>query len=607
MSQIVLAVYALLSGPVASAQETPPKAAAPAPLKYRVEIHAPRPLDKLLEQNLDLMRWRGDPRIDLEQLRHLVKVAPEQVKTLVATEGYYSPTVDAVLVTGGPVPVARVTVQPGLPVEVGDVDIELRGFVLTNKSEAPVDTAKLKSSWMLPVGSRFRQSDWEAAKRGLLREIIQSRFPLAELAETQAVVDPEKRRANLKVVVDSGPEVHFDGLNIVGLERYPQSVITNLNKIRPGDQYSEAALQAFQARLQDTGYFSSVEVSADMTAALNEQLGELAGQEQPPAAGPPAPRVVPVLVRVTENKRRNVSLGLGYSTNTGARGQVNYDNLNVFGKRMKSHVIYEQRRQSARADFFWPTTPGGHNNSIGGGYERSNLNGQLSRTVGLAASRTWGSPLLERTLTLEVLTEQLTIADVGTSYSKSMPLTYSVTRRALDSLVLPTRGFIVNGQLGIAPLPILTDEKFVRAYGRFLTYYPVGTSGTLVLRGELGAVGSKEKAGIPSKFLFRAGGDQSVRGYAYQDLGVMEGEAIVGARYLMTGSVEYDWWVRPPWGIAAFYDFGNAADTLHDLRPKVGYGLGARWRSPVGPIGIDVAYGKSAHQVRLHFSIGFTF
>jgi translocation and assembly module TamA len=59
--------------------------------------------------------------------------------------------------------------------------------------------------------------------------------------------------------------------------------------------------------------------------------------------------------------------------------------------------------------------------------------------------------------------------------------------------------------------------------------------------------------------------------------------------------------------VAVFYDVGKAGDNFHDLKPKVGYGVGARWRSPVGPINVDVAYGKAVHKVRLHFSLGFTF
>ncbi len=124
-------------------------------------------------------------------------------------------------------------------------------------------------------------------------------------------------------------------MRIEGLQRYPASIVNNLNTIKPGDEYSEAVLQAFQSRLQDTGYFSAVEVSAtpDETSAEATDVALLN---------------LPVLVRVTENKQRNAAVGLGYSTNTGNRAQVSYDDLNVHGLRLKSNIVLETRRQTAR-------------------------------------------------------------------------------------------------------------------------------------------------------------------------------------------------------------------------------------------------------------------
>ncbi|WP_312548006.1 autotransporter assembly complex family protein [Massilia sp.] len=620
----MLSVYVTLNAQAALAQG----------IDYNVRIDAPGELDDLLEENLDLLRWRGNARVDLEQLQRLVRDAPEQAKTLIATEGYYSPKVTATLDTSGATPVARIVVEPGEPVEVSDIDLVLQGFVPFEEGGAPYDAAALRNRWSLPVGARFRQADWEGAKRDLLREVVASRFPRAQLVETSATVDPDTRRASLRVVIDSGPEMRFGALRIRGLKRYPASVITNLNKIKPGDEYSEAALQALQGRLQETGYFSTVEVSADMRAVLAAELEEMkeenddvdsaapAGGSTSPSTNAPAvpgqaatgvkpptpgPTVLPVLVRVTENKQKNVEVGLGFSTNTGARAQLGYDDLSVFGKRMKSDLIYEQKRQSARADFYWPTTPDGYNDSVGGGVEREDVRGEITTTISASARRAWGTPELERSLTLEVLAEKRQVEGVDTNYSKSLPLTYNVTRRKLDNLILPTRGYALNWQVGVAPLPVFTDEKFIRAYARGIYYRPVGETGTLILRGELGGVFSKDKEGVPSSFLFRAGGDQSVRGYGYQELGVREGDAIVGARYLATAGAEYQYWFRPPWGVAVFYDVGNAADKFGDLHPKSGYGIGARWRSPVGPINVDVAYGHAVKKARLHFSLGFTF
>jgi translocation and assembly module TamA len=601
LAQIGLTVFTMLATASAWAQG----------VSYTVKIEAPRPLDDLLENNLDLVRWRGNPRLDRDQLQRLVKNTPDQVRTLVATEGYYSPNVTAALDTSRAELEARVMVDPGQPVLVGDVDLVLQGFEPMTPTSVKFDADALRRRWSLGVGQRFRQADWELAKRNLLRQVMQARYPRAQLTESNATVDPDMHRALLHVVIDSGPEVQFGGLRIEGLKRYPATIITNLNQIRPGDEYNEAALQSFQARLQDTGYFSGVDVSADMGALLDESIETLTDEQKSaapkPAAAATGPVTTPVLVRVTENKQKNVAVGLGYSTNTGNRAQVTYDDLAVHGLRMKSNIILETLRQTARADFYFPTTPKGYNDSFGAGFERNDLRGVRTSVATVAARRSWGSPLLERSLTLEFLNEKRQVDAEPVTSSKSVPLTYSLTKRALDNLLSPTSGYVINAQLGGAVLPVLTDERFIRATTRFVNYRPMGSASTLILRAEAGAVASKRKVGVPSTFLFRAGGDQSVRGYAYQELGVMDGTAVVPGRYLLTGSAEYQYWFKPPYGVAVFYDAGNAADTLRDLHPKSGYGIGARWRSPVGPINVDVAYGHAVQKFRLHFSLGFTF
>ena len=593
--------------------------AAPAPLQYEVKVNAPGDLDDLLEKNLDLERFRGNPRMDRVQLQRLVRDTPEQARNLVATAGYYTPVVTVRVDTTGAKPVVIVDVEPGAPVTIDKVELELRGFDPTPPLAAsePYDTEALKRSWPLKAGSVFRQADWESAKRALLREVVQTRYPRAQLVDTQAVVDPETHKVSLLVVLDSGPELRFGELRIEGLKRYPEAIIRNLDKIRPGDYYSESALQSLQARLQDTGYFASVEVSADMSSILGEQIE--AGQEsqQAEAAGAvpearpvnrgPAPQL-PLVVRVTENKQQNVSAGLGFSTNTGNRAQLNYDNLNVWGTRFKSALTMETKKQAAHANFYFPTTERGYNDSAGASFERSDISNEITAVTTISAKRNWGGTNLERSLTFEFLSEDKTVVGLEQTRSKSLPLTYAITKRSLDSLLFPTKGYVINAQVGGALLPVLTDERFVRVAGKAVYYRPLGEKGELIVRGEMGALGSKEKRGVPAVYLFRAGGDQSVRGYGYQELGVKEGDATIGGRYMLTGSAEYQYWFKPKWAIAAFYDAGNAADTVKAaMTPKSGYGLGGRYKSPVGPINVDVAYGHAVQKYRLHFSLGFTF
>ncbi|MCG2585036.1 autotransporter assembly complex family protein [Massilia sp. TS11] len=548
-------------------------------LPYRVQVEAPRPLADLLEANLDLMRWRGNPRLDRDQLARLVRLAPEQVRTLVATEGYYAPEVSASVDIEAAEPLVTLRVQPGEPVRVSEVALHVEGV-------APDLEADLRAQWALHSGQVFRQADWEAAKRKLLRQAMQRRYPRAQLGDTSATVDPAAHTARLQVTLVAGAPVRLGELRIEGLQRYPASVISNLSPLHVGDEYSEAALQTFQARLQDAGYFNGVEVSADLASEGD---------------------IVPVLVRVSENKVKNVAVGLGYSTNTGNRATANFDDLNVRGLRLKSAVTLETRRQATHADFFLPTSPDGYNDSFGASFERNDLNGEITSVSNFAVKRGWGSPALERSLSFEYLNERKTIDGKPRAISQSLPLTWTLTKRQLDSLLFPTEGYVLQLMLGGALLPILTERPFVRGAAKGIWYRPLSPAATLILRGEAAALASRQKAGVPATYLFRAGGDGSVRGYGYQQLGVRDGTAIVGGRYLLVGSAEYQYWFDPPWGMAVFYDAGNAGDVYKELKPRAGYGVGLRWKSPVGPINVDAAYGQAIHKYRFHFSLGFTF
>ena len=158
-----------------------------------------------------------------------------------------------------------------------------------------------------------------------------------------------------------------------------------------------------------------------------------------------------------------------------------------------------------------------------------------------------------------------------------------------------------------AAVPGLATRHFRRVAGKVNVLLPLGPRVDFAARAEGGIVFADSRSDIPSWFLFRTGGDQTVRGYAYQSIGVPQGQAVVGGRYLLVGSVEATYWLVGDWGIAAFVDAGDAFDDRGELDPALGYGVGARWRSPIGPLRADIAYGQRARSLRLHFSVGFNF
>ena len=170
----------------------------------------------------------------------------------------------------------------------------------------------------------------------------------------------------------------------------------------------------------------------------------------------------------------------------------------------------------------------------------------------------------------------------------------------------PRRGVLGTFQIGTS-IPGLATQDFIRGTAKATFIYPAGERADLALRAEAGLVLADSRFGIPSSFLFRTGGDQTVRGYAFESIGMQQGKAIVGGRYLVLGSAEYTYWFAGDFGAAAFIDAGDAFDARRALDLAIGYGVGVRWRSPIGPFRADVAYGERERSLRLHFSAGFTF
>lgn len=564
-------------------------ARAAAAFHYDVDLVVPAPYRALLADNLEIMRWRSRPAVDLDFLRRLYARAPAQIAQLLATDGFYSPRVRSSLYERNGTWTARFVVDPGPAVTVSAVHLDFSGAVTSAPPDASPTVASLRAGWPLHVGARFRQAEWEAAKRELLRALVISRYPAARISASEAVVDPAKRSAVLHVTVDSGPVFYFGKLEVTGLSRYPRRIIDNLSPIHPGDVYSQAAVLALQTRLQDSGYFRQAVVTVPSDPAQAD--------------------AVPIEVAVTEEPSKKIALGGGYSTDTGPRGSAEYDDLNIRGRgwRLTNSVQADRLTQIAASSLNFPIKADGARDSVTASYSHTDILGDITRTYRLGIARARRQGALERVVGLQYINEDESVAGAPGDTRQALAPSVSWTRRAVDNPLYPHRGYLLNLQLTAANQAILSDQSFVRIYSKAAAYYPIGTRDTLIARGELGAVQAASRAGIPSDFLFRTGGDRSVRGYAYQSLGVHEGDAIVGGRYLAVGSVEYDHWFLPNWGGAVFYDRGNAADSPHALHPVAGYGLGARWRSPIGPVNLDIAYGEALHAYRVHFAVGFVF
>ena len=556
-------------------------------VRYVLEIEGPEPYRTLIDNHIDLARWKDNPLLDEPQLQRLAEKTPDEIKRLLETEGYYSAKVSPSLTQKEGVWHAHFKVELGERVHVEKTDIAFTGAI--NEHPGEPSPATLRGNWGLKSGAPFRHADWEAAKHALLRDLTAKRYLGARITSSRAAVDPATQRADLAVGVDSGPVVRLGGTQVEGLQRYPKVIVDNLNPLHPGEEYDIDELLKFQARLQDSGYFAIAGVTAE--------------------PDPNDPALAPVTVRVEENKQQSLGFGVGYSTNTGARGQIDYQHNNLLGRgwRWLSTLKVETKAQSMQSDLYLPIDAQGRRNSVGAKAERTDLQGVVSRTYSLYAKQARLRGDIETQTSLGYVFEHKDVAGSESEINRALAPNFSWTVRRVQPPLYPDRGYQLNWQLGGASRVLASTQDFVRAYLKAIALFPAGEHGTVTVRGESGLVFARSRKGIPSDFLFRTGGDTTVRGYAYQSLGVPQGDATVGGRVLAVGSAEYTYWFKPQWGAAVFTDVGDAADSRATFKLAKGYGVGARWKSPIGPVNADVAYGERKHAVRLHFSIGLAF
>jgi translocation and assembly module TamA len=178
--------------------------------------------------------------------------------------------------------------------------------------------------------------------------------------------------------------------------------------------------------------------------------------------------------------------------------------------------------------------------------------------------------------------------------------------RRTDDLISPTTGWMASLQGG-GGIPGISTRGFGRVIGRFAAWYPVDAKNELQFRAQGGAVLAPTRDGIPSALLFRTGGATTVRGYEFESLGVQSGATTLPGRYYAVFNVEGTHWIGESWGVAAFVDAGNATDTARDTHLALGYGIGLRVRSPLGPFRVDLAYGQDVHRFKVDLSVGLSF
>lgn len=573
---------------------------------YELTVEAPPELRSLLMTHLDLARFRDTPddqALTAAELRRLAAVAPEQARQLLETAGYFNAKVrtEEVGDLNDGVRNLRLVVDTGPRALVGSLDLRiegpLRAMAERGDKLATALERTLTQSWQLPPHSGFSQGDWAAAKNALLTRARAQGYPLARMTHSQAVVLADENTVDLAVTLETGPLFTLGELKVEGLKHQPEAAVRRLAGYKEHDPYNERLLLDFQERLLGTQLFDSASVEINP-----EQVNPEPGVETVE---------VPVTAKLREAARQQVTTSVGYHSVNGPTVGIEHTHRKPFGLNIRERTKLTIGRDNSSIDTEISSHPQPNmQRSLAAFYaERlksgDQVNVNLRGRVGYARE----TDPEDRLQYVEVLRSWEHAPNVQTTMAGAVSVNQQNIWRRVDSKLLPTKGWTASLVFGGGWASSNTEPNgpFGKAVGKFYWYTPLPGRWLFSSRVEAGQILAKGKLGLPEALRFRTGGDDTVRGYGYNELGPLDSNGNqTGGRVLLDGSVEVSHPLTPkiPQLMGAvFIDAGQASQNWGGYKPAYAVGAGLRYRSPVGVLRMDFAKGNLADKYRFHFSV----
>jgi translocation and assembly module TamA len=537
-----------------------------------------------------LHRMASAPELDADMVGRLVQRAPSEAATALRPYGYYEPKVTTDFAPAGDGWRVSVRIEPGVPVMLVEQKVEVTG---PGRDERFIRNALARNT--LKTGERLSHPAYEQQTGELLRAALGNGYLDAAFTEARLLVDPATHSARARITLETGERYKFGATTIEqGLLR--EELVRRYLRYGEGDWYDAEALLRTQFALDDSQYFSLVEVR--------------------PGQRDRAARTVPVRITSEPNRRQIYTIAAGYGTDTGPRGTIGWEDrrFNEHGHRLRAQIRASEIDNSLGLNYIIPwTDPAleklsyslrlyeeqrgdvqtrGGTFSVGltqvrGKWQRV-MSVALDRTVDTVTTSSGGSPLVSETRSFLLVP--------GITFARLPPEFLGVN-------AVP-RGF--QAELLASTTEIGSDTDFARLDLRDDRTFRIADKWRVRLRGEIGTSVVGDFQELPAQYRFFTGGDNSVRGYGYEELSPVDSEGNkVGGRHMLTASVELQRDLPRNFVAAVFVDAGNAFNTFGDPL-EYSVGVGVRYRLPFLSIGIDIAQSVSEPDRDPRFHINFT-
>jgi translocation and assembly module TamA len=543
------------------------------------------PANSALKANVE--GYVGSPgERDADSLQHFSMGAEEQAQRAAQALGYYQAKIDSEVKTGKNKQLQLViNIQPGEPIHLRNVTVRIEGEASSLKA------FRIPSSDVLKSGAVLNHGHYEDAKRLIQNQASRYGFFSGRFVKQRLSVDPAAGVADIDLIYDSGPRYTLGKVSFSGDAPFDDDLLRRMVPFKENTPYDSELIAELNQAMQASGYFEGVRVDATPTAAVAQEI--------------------PVTVQLETRKPRTMGLGLGYSTDVGPRGKANWTRhwVNPQGHSYGIESELSAPRQNVGLWYDVPLDPPLTDKlRYAGGYQYEEIAGTDTLSKLLTVGPEWHSKLpsgWERVISLKWQREEYRLGDDSGLSTLLMPgISYSYLRS--DNRIDPHNGYRLQFDAQAAKEGLMSDSNLLHGNVLLKGLTTLWDNHRFLARVQFGGNATNGYKSIPPSLRFFAGGDQSVRGYDYQTLSPENSDGDrIGGRYMVAGSVEYQYSIAQKWRVATFIDQGNSFDTLELPSLKTGVGIGVRWVSPVGPLRLDLAHALDDDGgIRLHFSMG---
>lgn len=478
----------------------------------------------------------------------------------------------------------KLHVDLGEPVLLRTVDVKIIG------EANELEVFKRLAHNDLRAGDVLNHGIYDALKTTLQQQALRYGFFAARFTRQQLEIDPEAGFADVYLYFDSGPRYSLGEVEFLGPIDIDESLLHRLIPFSEGEPYNALLLAKLSQNLQGTGYFDQIRVDA---------VGEPGGELE-----------IPVRVHLQPVKPRTFGVGVGFSTDVGPRARFNWEQhrINSAGHQLGLSSEWSKPQQSVTGWYGIPLSkPLTDQLRFVAGYKREEYVDAHSRRYSYGVQ--WHKQInqgWQRILGLRWEEERYDYGRQEPNQRRRFLLpSIGLSKIEADSALDPSVGYRLQIDMSGAQEDVLSDADLLHVNALARGLVTLAERHRILGRVQIGAIATNDYSKIPPSLRFFAGGDQSVRGYAYQSLSPRDSKGNrVGGRYLFVQSLEYQYGLTDHWRLASFVDRGNAVDSLTDAM-KVGVGVGIRWVSPIGPLRLDLAHALHDDRGwRIHFSMG---